>query len=102
MRWSRAARTPRRRRWRRVGCPMRRAAKGAPESMSWLVSMRIASRWALSRRCASSRITTRGGPRFGVVGGEGVGGLGDEGGGVEAGLLAERGDDVVEHAADPD
>ena len=39
---------------------------------------------------------------FGVFGGEGVGGLGDEGGGVEAGDPAEGGDDVVQDAADPD
>ena len=34
--------------------------------------------------------------------GEGVGGLGDEGGGVEAGDSAEGGDDVVQDSADPD
>src|SRR6478752_7375344 len=34
--------------------------------------------------------------------GEGVGGLGDEGGGVEAGHSAEGGDDVVQDSADPD
>ena len=39
---------------------------------------------------------------FGVFGGEGVGGLGDEGGGVEAGDAAEGGDDVVQDAADAD
>src|SRR6478735_10618915 len=39
---------------------------------------------------------------FGVFGGEGVGGLRGEGGGVEAGDLAEGADDVVQHAADPD
>ena len=44
----------------------------------------------------------RGAAAFGVFGGQGVGGLRDEGGGVEAGDLPERGHDVVEHAADPD
>ena len=39
---------------------------------------------------------------FGVFGGQGVGGLRDEGRGVEARGLAEGGDDVVQHAADPD
>ena len=39
---------------------------------------------------------------FGVFGGESVGGLRGEGGGVEAGDLAQGADDVVQHAADPD
>jgi hypothetical protein len=39
---------------------------------------------------------------FGVFGGECCGGLRDEGGGVEAGHLPERGDDVVQHAPDSD
>jgi hypothetical protein len=39
---------------------------------------------------------------FGVFGGQGVGGLRRQGGGIEAGDLPERGDDVVQHAADPD
>ena len=39
---------------------------------------------------------------FGVLGGEGVGGLGDEGGGVGAGWPAEGGDDGVVDAAGAD
>ena len=39
---------------------------------------------------------------FCVFPGEGVGGLGDEAGGVEAGDAAEGGDDVVQDSADPD
>ena len=39
---------------------------------------------------------------LGVFGGQRVGGLRGEGGGVEAGDLTEGGDDVVQHAADPD
>ena len=44
----------------------------------------------------------RGPAAFGVFGGQRGGGLRDEGCGVEAGCLSERGDDVVQHAADPD
>jgi hypothetical protein len=39
---------------------------------------------------------------FGVFGCEGVGGLRDQGGGIEAGNLSEGGHDMVQHAADPD
>jgi hypothetical protein len=39
---------------------------------------------------------------FGLFGGEGVGGLGDEGGVVDQGLPAEGGDDLVVDAADSD
>ena len=42
MRWSRAAKMPSLIRRRRVGWPTRRAANGEAESMSSLVSMRIA------------------------------------------------------------
>ncbi|BBY60671.1 hypothetical protein MSAR_38070 [Mycolicibacterium sarraceniae] len=34
--------------------------------------------------------------------GQGLGGLGGQGGGVETGHPPQRGDDVVQHAADPD
>src|SRR6266498_3784145 len=44
----------------------------------------------------------RGAAAFGVFGGQRVGGLRGEGGGVEAGDLPEGGDDVVQHAADSD
>ena len=39
---------------------------------------------------------------LGLLTGEGVGGLGDEAGGVEARNSAEGGDDVVQDPADPD
>ena len=44
----------------------------------------------------------RGPAAFGVLGGQRRGGLRNQGCGVEAGHLPERGNDVVEHAADPD
>jgi hypothetical protein len=44
----------------------------------------------------------RGAAAFGLFDGEGVEGLGDEGGVVDEGLSAEGGDDLVVNAADAD
>ena len=64
--------------------------------------MRTASSWALSSRCASSKSTIGVRPRSACSAANAVGGLRNQGCGVEAGHLPERGNDVVEHAADPD
>src|SRR6266536_1715988 len=63
MRWSRAARTPRRILVARVGWPSRMVANGAPVSSSWLVNSRIASRASWPSRCPSSTRSTGVRPR---------------------------------------
>ena len=66
------------------------------------MSIRIASSCWLSEQVRFVDDDDGGAAAFGLFRGEGVGGLGGEGGGVEAGDPAEGGDDVVQHPADPD
>jgi hypothetical protein len=101
MRWSRAANAPSLMRRRRVGWPTSKQAIGLAESMSAVGEQPHRLELVGVEEVGFVDPEDDLSAAFGGFGGEQLGGLWDERGGVEAGCAAERGDDGAAASASP-